>query len=100
MQGVRIVDGGIIPDDSSDDSTQEGGGETAAMEKPGHGDRATDFPNDFPGEMRPVELPGGGMTGPSGVKDGNVGAIPAPARPRHRGHSGGGKIPPPTVRPM
>ena len=47
MQVVWIVDGGGIPDDSYDDSTWEGGGETAEMENPGHVERATDFPNDF-----------------------------------------------------
>ena len=100
MQGVRIVDGVSIPDESSDDSTWEGGGDTAAMDNPGHGDRSTDFPNDFPGEMRPAEMPGGGMPGPRGDEDSNAGAIPAPARPWHRGHYGGGKLPSPTVRPM
>ena len=43
------------------------------------------------------DLPGGGMPGPSGDKDGNAGALPAPACLRHRGHYGGGKPPPPTV---
>ena len=45
-------------------------------------------------------LPGGGVTGPSGNEDENSGALPAPACPRHHGDSGGGKLPPPTVRPM
>ena len=49
MQVVRRVDGGGIPDESSDDSTWEGGGYTAAIENPGHGGRATEFPNDFTG---------------------------------------------------
>ena len=45
-------------------------------------------------------MPGGGMTGPRFDKDGYAGALPAPACTRHRGHSGGGKPPPPMVRPM
>ena len=81
MQGVRRVYGSMILDKSSDDSTWEGGGDTASMENPGCGGRATDFPNDFPGEGRPAELPGGGMPGTSGDKDGNVGALPAPECP-------------------
>ena len=100
MQGVQRVDGGGIHDKSSDDSTWEGGRDTVATEKPGCRGRATDFPNDFTGEGRPAELPGGGMTGPSADKDGNTGALTAPECPRHRGHYGGGKLPPPTVRPM
>ena len=45
-------------------------------------------------------MPGGGMTGPRFDKDGYAGALPAPACPGHRGHSGGGKPPPPMVHPM
>ena len=67
------------------------------MEHPDRGGWASD---DLPGKGRPTELPGGGMPGPSGDEDVNVGALPAPACPRHHGYSGGGKLPPPTVRPM
>ena len=51
------------------------------MAHPVHGYRASDYQDDFPGEGRPAELPGGGMPGPSGDEDGNAGAIPAPACP-------------------
>ena len=51
------------------------------MENPGRGGRATDFMNDFPSKGRPAELPGGGMPGPSGDEDGNMGALPTPACP-------------------
>ena len=97
MQGVWGVDGGGIPDDSSDDSTWEGGGDTTDLENPGRGGRATDFTNDIPGKGKPAELPGGGMPRPSSEEDGNTGALPAPSCPQHRGHSVGGKPPPPTV---
>ena len=40
------------------------------------------------------------MPRPNGDEDGNAGALPAPACPRHRGYSGGGKLPSPTVRLM
>ena len=40
------------------------------------------------------------MPGPSGDEDGNAGALTAPLCPQHRGCSVGGKLPPPTVRPM
>ena len=45
MQGVRRVVGSGIPDESSDDSTWEGGGVTTAMEHPGGGFWASDFQN-------------------------------------------------------
>ena len=45
-------------------------------------------------------MPSGGVHGQSGDKDGNAGALRAPACPRHRGDSGGRKIPSPTVRPV
>ena len=45
-------------------------------------------------------MPRGGLPGESGNKDGNAGALLAPECPQHHGDSGGGKIPPPTVRPM
>ena len=81
MQGLRRVDGGGIPDETSDDSTLEGGGDTTEMDNPGRRGRATDFPNEIPGEGRPSETPGGGMPGPSGDEDGNAGALPAPSCP-------------------
>ena len=40
------------------------------------------------------------MLWPSGDEDSDAGTLPAPACPGHRGHSGGGKPPPPTVHPM
>ena len=100
MQGVRGDDGGRMPGESPDDSTWEGGGDATVLENPGRGGRATDFMNGIPGEGRPVEIPSREMPGPSGDKDGNAGAIPAPACPRHRGNYEGGKPPPPTVRLM
>ena len=71
-----------------------------AMEQPGRGGWFSYFQDELPGEGRPSELPSGGMPGPSDDKDRNVGALPAPALPRHRGYYVGGKLPPPTVRPM
>ena len=40
------------------------------------------------------------MPGPSGDEDGNAGALPVPACPRHRGHYGGGKPFQPMLHPM
>ena len=100
IQGVRRVDGSRIPDESSDDSTWEGIRDTTKMENPGYGMRAMDLPNGIPGKGRSAELPDGGIPRPSGDLDGNAGALPAPACPRHRDHSVGEKPPPPTVRPM
>ena len=70
------------------------------MYHPIHGYWDSEFQDDLPGEGRPAELPGGGMHGPSGDKDGNAGALPVPAYPQQRGNSGGEKLPPPTLRLM
>ena len=45
-------------------------------------------------------MPSGGVHGQIGYKDGNAGALRALACPRHRGDSGGRKLPPPMVRPV
>ena len=70
------------------------------LDNPDRRGRATDFLNGIPVEGRPAELPGRGMTGLSGDEDGDAGALPAPECPQHRGHSVGGKPPPPTVHTM
>ena len=93
LQGLWRVDGGRIPDQSSNDSTWEGGRDTTEMENPGSGGRAADFPNDISGKGRPVELTSGGMPGPSGDEDGNAGALPEPECPRQHVHYGGGNPP-------
>ena len=60
MQGVQGVDGGGIPDKSSDDSTWEGGGDKTELENPGRRGRAAEFRMTFPakgGQRRcPVEV--------------------------------------------
>ena len=81
MQALRIVVGGRILDESSDDSTWEGGGDTTVLEQPGRGGWDMDFKNYFPGEGRPAELPGGRMPGTSGDEDDNVRVLTAPACP-------------------
>ena len=58
IQGVWGDDGGGIPGESPYDSTWEVGGDATELDKTGRGGRATEFPNDIPGEGRPVELPG------------------------------------------
>ena len=47
-----------------------------------------------------MELPSGVMPRTSGDEDGDAGKFSAPECPGHRGHFGGGKLPPPTVPPM
>ena len=47
-----------------------------------------------------TEIPCGGVPGKSGDKDGNTVALSAQAYPRHRGDSGGRKLPQTTVRPV
>ena len=97
---MRRYVGGWIPVESSDDSTWEGGGETVEMEHTGHREWSLELPDVFLGEGRTAEIPCGRVPGQSSDKDGNAGALIAPACPRHRGNSGGRKIPPPTVRPV
>ena len=92
--------GSRIPVDSYGDSTQEGGGDTAAMEHTGRGDQTPDLQDVLPGKERTAEMSGGGVPIQSGDEDGNAGALRAPACPQHRGGSVGRKPPPPTVRPM
>ena len=70
------------------------------LENFGHGRRAADILHGLPGQGRPVELPGGGIPGPSSDEDSDAGPFTIPACPGHRGHSRGGKPPPPTVHPM
>ena len=93
-------DGGDIYGESPYDLAWAGGRCAMELDNPGHGGRATDISNDVSGQGMPAELPGGGMPGMSGDKDGDAGALSASACPRNRGHSGGGKPPPHTVHPM
>ena len=97
---MRGVDGGGIPGESPDDSAWAGDRGATELDNPGRRGRAMDISNGLPGQGRPAELLGGGMPGPSGDKYGDAGALPALACPKQRGHSGGGKPPPPTVHPM
>ena len=70
------------------------------MEHTSRGDRTPDLQDVLPGEGRTAEMSVGGVPRQSGDEDGNAGALCAPACSRHRGDSGGRKLPPPTVRSM
>ena len=94
------VNDGRISCESHDDSAWAGGRGATELENPGHRVWATDISNGLPSQGRLANLPGGGMTGPSGDEDGDTGALPAPECPRQRGHSEGGKPPPIMVHPM
>ena len=100
MQVVRGGYGARIYGKSHDDSAWVGNRGTMEFENLGHGGRALYISNGLPGQGRPAELPGGGMPGPSGNEDGDVGTLPTPACHGHRGHAGGGKPLPPMVHPM
>ena len=89
-----------IPIDSFDNSTRQGGKETAEMEHTNRGGRTPDLPDVLPGKGRTADMPRGGVPGESGDEDGTAGALRAPAYPRHRGDYGRRKLPPPTVCPM
>ena len=81
MQGERGGYGVGIYSESHDDSAWAGGRGAAELENTGHGGRDADISNGLPGQERPVELPDGGITGPSGEKDGDAGTLPTPACP-------------------
>ena len=73
---MQVYDVGGIPGESPDDSAWEGDRDATDLENPVRGGRDTEISNGIPGQGRPVELPGGGMHGPSGNKDGDAGAFP------------------------
>ena len=100
LQGVWEGDDGGISGKSHDDSAWAGGRSATDLENPGHRGRATDISNGLLVQGRLAELPSGGMPGQSGDEEGDAGAIPAPACPRHRGHSIREEPPPPTVHLM
>ena len=68
------------------------------MDHTGRREGALGLPDVLSGKGGGAEMPRGGVPGESGNKDVNAGALCAPACLRHRGDSGGSKLPPPTVR--
>ena len=67
---------------------------------PPDGRGGQDVQDVFPDEGGTAAMSSGGVPGGSSNNDVNVGALRAPARPRHRGYAGGGQHPPPTVSPV
>ena len=92
--------GGRIPVESSDDSTWEYNGETAAMDHTGRGEGTPELTDFLSGKGGTAEMSRGGVPRESGDEDGNAGALSAPSSPRHRGDSVGRKLSPPKVRPV
>ena len=56
------------------------------------------IPDVISGKGGTADTPCGGVPVETGDKDGNAGALFAPACPRHRGDAGGRKLPPLAVR--
>ena len=69
-------DGGRIFGGAQYDAAWASGRGETELENIDQGGRAVDVLHGIPGQGRPVELPGGGMHGPSGNKDGDAGAFP------------------------
>ena len=90
--------GGWIPVDSSDDSTREGGVDTAAIDHTGRGEWPPELPDVLSGKGGTAEMPRGGVPGGNSDENSDAGVLRAPACPRHRGDAVGRKLPPPTVR--
>ena len=65
-----------------------------------HGGRSAEISYGFIGQGSSMKLPSGGMPGPSGNKDGDVGSLPLLACTENCGHSGGGKSTLSTVHSM
>ena len=84
--------------ESSDDSTWEGSGATAAVDHPGRGKGPPGIPDVLSEKGGTVDIPRGRVPRESGDEDGNVGALRALACPQHHGDAGGSKLPPPLVR--
>ena len=79
LRRVRRNVCGRIPFESYEDSTWEGGRETAAMEHTGRGDQTPDLPYFLPGEGITTEMLSVGVPGKSDDEDVNAGALCAPA---------------------
>ena len=73
--------GGWIPVDSSDDSTREGGVDTAAIDHTGRGEWPPELPDVLSSKGGTAEIPRGGVPRDSGNKDGDAGALCALACP-------------------
>ena len=97
VQGLQVGDGGGVCGGAQYDSAWESSRGATDLENLGHGGRAVDVLHGRPGQRRPTELPSGGMPRSSGNEYGDAGPFTTPACPGHRGCSGGGKPPPPTV---
>ena len=95
---MQRATGGRLHVKSSDVSTWEGGGTTTSVKYPGRRKGTPRIPDVLSGNGGAADMPHGGVPGESGNKDGNAGALRAPACPQNRGDAGGRKIPPPTVR--
>ena len=76
--------GGRIPVKSSDDSTWECGGETAAMDHTGRKEWPPELTDVLSVKGGTAEIPRGGVPRESGNEDSNAGALRAPAFPRHK----------------
>ena len=90
---------GRIHVESSNDLTWKSSS-TAAAVNPPSGRGAQDIQDVIPGEGGTEAVSGNRVPGGSSNKDGDAGALHASARTLHRGDTGGGQPPPPTVPPV
>ena len=97
MRGVRITASGWLPVESYDESTWESGRTKRPVEHPGRGQGPPGILGVLSEKGGTTDMPRGGVPGENCNKDGDAGALSAPAYPRHRGDAGGRKLPPPTV---
>ena len=99
MRGVRGVSRGRFHVKSSDDSTLKSSSAATNVDPP-DGRGGQDVQDALPNKGGDAAVSSAGVPGGASDKDGDAGALRAPARPRHRGDAGGGQPPPPTVSPV
>ena len=88
--------GGRLNVELSDDSTWESGGSKTPVDNP-YRRQGPVIPDVLSGKGGTSEMPRGGVPRETGDKDGDAGALCAPACPQHLGDAVGMKLTPPTV---
>ena len=86
--GVQGIDGGKICVGSQDEYTWASGRGATDLDNLGRRGRDVDLSNGLFCKGRPMEVPGGGMPGPSSNKDIDTGSLPIPSCPGYCGYSG------------
>ena len=98
MLGVWGVSCSRVHVELSDDSTWKSSRAAENVDPP-DGRGGQDVQDVLPNEGGGAAVSSGGVPKGASNKDGDAGALRAPARPRHRGDAGGGQPTPPMLPP-